>query len=265
MPDISVVIPTFRRPRELSEALGSVLAQDVSLDVTVVDDSPEQSARPVVEQLDDDRVRYRAMPTPTGGWPSRVRNEGWPSTHGRFLHFLDDDDLVPRGHYAQAVADFEAHPDAGVLFGRVQPFGDDERQTDAEAAYFQAAARRARICQRLGRWAFASRQYFERTMLVCSAGLIRRECVEAMQGFDADCRLVEDAVFFARAFREHGAHFVDRVVLHYRIAPSLMRSSPDPAEFLHSYRRAHESYRSRHGRLEFLALKAVNRAGLRYL
>ena len=265
MPDISVVIPTFRRPAELAEALASVLAQDVSLDVTVVDDSPEQSARAVVERLDDGRLRYRAMPTPTGGWPGRVRNEGWPSTHGRFLHFLDDDDLVPRGHYAQALAEFDAHPEAGVLFGRVQPFGDDTRQTDAEAAYFRSAARRARFCQRLGQWAFVSRQYFGGTMLVCSAGLIRRECVEAMQGFDPDCRLVEDAVFYARAFREHGVHFVDRVVLHYRIAPSLMRSGPDPAEFVRTYRRAHDSYQARHGRLEFLALKAVNHAALRHL
>ena len=265
MPDISVVIPTFRRPRELAEALASVLAQNVSLDVTVVDDSPEQSARAVVERLDDARVRYRAMPTPSGGWPSRVRNEGWPSTRGRFLHFLDDDDLVPRGHYAQALAEFEAHPEAGVLFGRVQPFGDDPRQTVVEAAYFRAAARRARTCQRLGQWAFVSRQYFEQTMLVCSAGLIRRECVQALGGFDPGCRLVEDAVFFARAFREHGALYVDRVVLHYRVAPSLMRSSPDPAEFVHSYQRAHESYRTRYGRHEFLALKAVDRAALRYL
>ena len=40
---------------------------------------------------------------------------------------------------------------------------------------------------------------------------------------DGDLRLMEDVDFFARAIRRFGARFVDRVTLHYRIGPSLMR------------------------------------------
>lgn len=47
--DFSVVIPTFRRPKELKDALASVLSQiGVTLEVFVIDDSPEGSAKGVV-------------------------------------------------------------------------------------------------------------------------------------------------------------------------------------------------------------------------
>src|SRR5262249_9697815 len=97
-PDISVVIPTFRRPRELVDAVHSALAQTgFSIEVLVVDDSPEGSAREAIAALDDPRVSYLKRSVPSGGSPALVRNDGWPRTSGRFVHFLDDDDRVAPG------------------------------------------------------------------------------------------------------------------------------------------------------------------------
>src|SRR5689334_14881172 len=79
IPDVSVVIPTFRRPQPLVEAIRSVLDQEgVQVEVIVMDDSPEGSALPVVAQLGDARVLARRMPQPTGGNPSLVRNTAFP-------------------------------------------------------------------------------------------------------------------------------------------------------------------------------------------
>jgi glycosyltransferase involved in cell wall biosynthesis len=40
--DFSVVIPTFRRPIELIEAISSVLRQhDATIEILVIDDAPE--------------------------------------------------------------------------------------------------------------------------------------------------------------------------------------------------------------------------------
>ena len=122
--DFSVIIPTFRRPRELLESISSAVNQPgMSVEVFVIDDSPEGSAEEAVKSLGDSRVTYLNNPHPTGGVPSVVRNLGWPLTNGIFLHFLDDDDIVAEGHYAAVKAAFEKHPTVGLVFGRIEPFG----------------------------------------------------------------------------------------------------------------------------------------------
>ena len=161
--DISVVIATFQRPKELAETLASVLSQhSVSIEIVVVDDSPEGSAQEVVNNAQDPRVRYLRNPEPTGGFPSIVRNLGWPLAEGALVHFLDDDDLVPEGHYAAVKAAFSQHRNVGVMFGRVAPFGNPpEDQMRAERCFARDAARGAAFCQHFGpKWAFTARMIF---------------------------------------------------------------------------------------------------------
>jgi len=271
--DISVVIPTFRRPRELTESLDSALAQrGVSLEVVVVDDSPEGSAAAVVEHLRDPRVRYLRNPNPSGGMPSRVRNLGWPLTSGRLVHFLDDDDRVPPGHYAVVQEAFARYPDTGLVFGRIEPFGaGPSDQLEHERRYFASAARKAATANRLGRrWAFSAYMLFDMALLVCSASMVRRECLVAAGGFDPDIRLMEDAEYHLRIMRRFGARFLDRIALHYRISsPSLMHAPNPPPEQLaqeKAGRRAMQAkYRSQHGALDFWLLAAAARGLLRFL
>lgn len=271
--DFSVVIPTFRRPQQLSESILSALRQHgVTLEIVVVDDSPEGSGAAVVEAIGDARVTYLKNPHPSGGVPSRVRNLGWPPTSGRFLHFLDDDDLVTDGHYAAVQGAFERHPEAGLVFGRVEPFGSGPAdQLQHEKTYFARAARKAAMSNRFGpRWAFTGHMLFDTALLVCSASVVRRECVIALGGFDPAIRLMEDADFHVRVMRDHGAHFLDRTAVRYRIgSPSLMHTPNPPPEQLAQElagRRAMQAkYRARKGGLEFYLLALATRGLLRYL
>jgi len=268
--DVSVIVPTFRRPEALSEALSSVLRQKgASVEVIVVDDCPDGSARPVAEAAEG-RVRYFHNPRPTGGVPSIVRNLGWPHAEGRFIHFLDDDDLAPPGHYSAVREAFDSRPHVGVVFGPVEPFGDcPVDQLMHERRFFLDAARRAATCARFGpKWAFAGQMLFDKTLLVCSACVIRRECVEALGGFDPEIRLMEDSDFFLRAMRQFGVHFMERTALHYRIgSPSLLHGlDPDPSrriEQKQGRRRMQAKYLERRGALEFLSLALFARTVLR--
>ena len=273
MPDISVVIPTFRRPTLLAEALKSVFRQTgASIEVFVVDDCPNGSARETVEALGDSRLIYIRNPEPTGGYPSIVRNLAWPRATGSYIHFLDDDDIVPDGHYAAALGEFERHPRVGLIFGRVEPFGDcSPEQLARERGFFNAAALNAQRCARFGaRFSFAGWMLFGSVLLVCSAGLLRRGAVAGVGGFDAHMSLWEDTDFFCRVTRKFGAAYVDRVTLHYRIGgPSLMHSPNPPPEQhaaeLEGARRVWTNYRRDRGLAEFLALAALTRLILKRL
>lgn len=271
--DFTTVIPTFRRPAELRDALASVLRQSgVTLEILVVDDSPEGSAEAAVQAFADPRINYRKNPRPTGGFPSIVRNLAWPLARGDFIHFLDDDDIVPEGHYAAVKQAFAENPRVGLVFGRIEPFGEGpEEQLRHELDYFARAARKAAASARFGTKAgFVSNMLFGDALLVCSSAAVRRGCVERVGGFDPDIRLMEDADFNVRVMRACGAVFLDRPVLHYRIGyPSLMHApNPPPAqlaEVREGHRRMQRKYRRDRGVLEFLLLALFARTVLRLL
>jgi GT2 family glycosyltransferase len=266
--DFSVIIPTFRRNRELAEAITSVQRQQgVTLEILVVDDCPDGGAKTVVEGLDDGRVCYQRNPKPTGGVPSVVRNLAWPQAGGRFVHFLDDDDMVPEGHYATVAATFARHKEIGLVFGRVEPFGaGPETQLQHERQFFARASQSAMMCARFGRKRpFTGQMLFDLPLLVCGAAVVRRECVSGVGGFDPEIRLMEDADFNARVMRKYGARYVDRAALHYRIGyPSLMHSpNPPQAQLelqLEGRRRMRAKYRQEHGAFDFYSMALFTRA-----
>jgi glycosyltransferase involved in cell wall biosynthesis len=271
--DFSVVIPTFRRPAPLREAITSAIAQrGVSTEIFVIDDSPEGSAEDVVGSFADARIRYVKNPQPTGGVPSVVRNLGWPLATGNFVHFLDDDDIVMDGHYEAVKRAFDRRADVGLIFGRIEPFGSGPAaQLEHERRYFADAARRAAVSARFGRrWAYTGLMLFDAALLVCSASVVRRACIAPLGGFDPEIRLMEDADFHVRVMREYGAHFLDRAAIRYRVgAPSLMHS-PTPAptqsrEVADGGRRMQVKYRNERGKLEFYALALFARAVLKRL
>jgi glycosyltransferase involved in cell wall biosynthesis len=265
--DVSVIIPTFHRPVELREAIASVLRQTgVDAEILVIDDCAEGSARRTVDDFGDDRVRYLKNPAPSGGLPSVVRNLGWPQAQGKFVHFLDDDDLVPDGHYAAVNKAFALVPGAGVVFGRITPFGDVEADVEFERGYFDDAGRRAAGCHRFGpKWAFAARMFFQDTLLVCSAAVVRRECLEAIRGFDPLLRVNEDVDFYARTIRRFGAQFIDQTCLYRRVGPSLIRQADVQSLLAQTYKRMHANYRAEWGTTEFLALKGFARTVLKVM
>jgi glycosyltransferase involved in cell wall biosynthesis len=267
--DVSVVIPTFRRPGPLVEAVRSVLAQEgATAEVIVLDDSPEGSAREAISALGNPRVTYRKRTVPTGGNPSRVRNGGWPEARGRLVHFLDDDDRVSPGAYAEVLAAFAARPDVGVVFGRVEPFGDDPEVLAHERRVFTHAARKARLYERLrSRMLVVANQLFSGpTLHVNSACVIRREHVAALGGYDEQLSVVEDLEFYIRAIRAFGCAFLDRPLVEYRTgAPSLMKAGMQEGTVAAAYRHIYAKYRSTYGALELLSLKILGKAVLRWL
>lgn len=88
MTSFSVIIPTYGRPRYLREAVASVLAQtDQDFEIIVVDDcSPER-----VPEFADCRIKL--VRRPSNGGPAAARNSGINAATGRWLTFLDDDDV----------------------------------------------------------------------------------------------------------------------------------------------------------------------------
>lgn len=175
-------------------------------------------------------------------------------------------------HYRSVKAAFQTHTNVGLIFGRIDPFGSGPAtQLEHERRYFDNAARNAARCERFGsRLAFTGRMLFDYALLVCSASVVRRQCVVQVGGFDPAIRLMEDADFHVRVMREFGAHFMNQTAIRYRIgSPSLMHSpNPPPSqrqEELAGRRKLQSKYRSTRGWMEFYSLAIFTCTVLEFL
>jgi glycosyltransferase involved in cell wall biosynthesis len=258
--DVSVVITTFNRERLVLQAVESALVQTgVSLEIIVMDDSANGSARSAIESLKNPKVRYERVSGPSNGRPAAGRNEGAKLAVGEYIHFLDDDDLLEQGTLAVLSEALASKPGAGMAFGRVVPFGDNEAILRHQRQYFERATRTARGLR--GRMHLTARLLFRESILVNSACMTTRRAFEASGGFDGEIPVCEDVELWARVVRVTDYVFVDRPVLNYRTGePSIMHSLKESDPKLRiSYSRMQQKYRERYGSLEFYALKLASR------
>ena len=178
---------------------------------------------------------------------------------------------MPQGHYLRVKEIFSRRPNAGLVYGRIEPFGEVEvDQLQREIRYFEKAARSSSVCKRFGRWAFVASMLFGEALLVCSASILRRQCVIQLGGFDPDIRLMEDADFHVRAMREFGAVYIDGVSIRYRIGTRSLMHSPNPSELQLEYERTghrqmQRKYLKGRGILEFYALALFARSIIGFL
>jgi glycosyltransferase involved in cell wall biosynthesis len=91
-PDVTVVIPTRDRWPLVRRAVSCALRQvDVRVEVVVVDDGSADRTTKHLRAITDPRLKVLRLPTSQGG--ARARNAGIAEARGRWVAFLDDDDI----------------------------------------------------------------------------------------------------------------------------------------------------------------------------
>lgn len=115
---VSVVIPTHSRPDTLARAIESVLDQTHrDLELIVVVDGHHRPTEDLLTTCDDPRLRWIVNETNLGTGGSR--NVGVRAAHGRFVAFLDDDDVWLPTKLTRQVALLAAGDEPTVASGRI--------------------------------------------------------------------------------------------------------------------------------------------------
>lgn len=123
-PTVSVIVPTYNRADLLPATLDSVLDQDYrDFELLVVDDGSTDSTADVIAGTRDGRVVRIAQEH--SGLPAVGRNTGMRRAAGRYLAFLDSDDLWLPGKLAQQVALMDASPALGLSYTNCYRFTRD--------------------------------------------------------------------------------------------------------------------------------------------
>jgi glycosyltransferase involved in cell wall biosynthesis len=127
MATISVIIPTHNRPHLLARAVESARAAGTTVEVIVVDDASIDATADVCRELGD--IKYIRLERNQG--VAGARNVGILESTGKYVAFLDDDDLRLPGSLDTEAALLDANPEAGFVCGAMI-MADQEYQPTGE-------------------------------------------------------------------------------------------------------------------------------------
>ncbi len=122
-PLVSVIIAVYNGETCIARALESVFAQDFAgCEVLVVDDASRDSTPRILRRYGD---RIRVIRRKRNRGLAAARNRGVDRANGRYVAFLDADDVWLPGRLAKTVAALEDRKTATLAFSDVVPVDDN--------------------------------------------------------------------------------------------------------------------------------------------
>ena len=148
-PVVSVIVPTFRHERFLTQAVEIVVAQktDFPVEILITEDCSPDRTRAIAcgfQHRYPDRVRLFLSPANQND--NEVITRAWKGARGRYIAYLDGDDYWTEPRKLETQIDFlERHPEVFVCGHTVTTVNEDGHEV---GPVYPAALRRDRFVSR---------------------------------------------------------------------------------------------------------------------
>lgn len=210
-PQVSVVLPTFNRARELRRSIHSVLSQTFrDFELIVIDDASTDDTEEVMKGIDDGRLRYERLSTNLGG--AEARNIGSSMARGDIVAFQDSDDEWTCLKLEKSVRELEADPAVGWVFSPfIQLWGTGCRRmpmknpTVDQAGFYESL--------------------LDANVVGTPTLVVKRAVLETVGGFDASMPRYQDWELALRLAQVSQARFINEpLILSYVTAGSITQN-----------------------------------------
>lgn len=213
---VSVIIPCWNAKAWIRDTLESVASQGYeSLDVIVIDDGSTDGTGEIINK----EFGFVHLETTSNQGASRARNLGTRLASGKYIQYLDSDDLLARGKINAQVAALE-QSDADVAYG------DWQRLVPVHSGFVEGET----IARRMERR--PELELFGDFWCPPAVYLFRRRIVDAVEGWNERLPIIQDARF-ALDCALHGGEFVycPGIMAQYRVHKRGSLSSHDSLAF----------------------------------
>jgi glycosyltransferase involved in cell wall biosynthesis len=205
-PKVSVVIPTYERAKFLKLTLESIADQTFKdFEVIVIDDgSRNDDARKVCDEFSF--CRY--LKIENSGGPAKPRNRGIDMAKGKYIAFVDDDDLWMPEKLAMQVTILDQNPEFGLVHSYCECINKDGKRIGAIVGKPGTPDVKHGDCffKMIGNWT-----------VMMPTPLIRTEIVKLSKGFnELITPSTEDVEFFTRLSLLTKFWFINQPLVWYR-------------------------------------------------
>jgi glycosyltransferase involved in cell wall biosynthesis len=211
MPDplVSIVMPTYRRPHYLRQALASAVGQTYgNLQIIVRDNASNDETPAVVRSFEDPRIEFLQAPQTGTAWENGI--ECFKRVAGKYVIPLCDDDILGENYVETLVSHSESDAGIWAAYGATHLIDENGTVTGKRVPNGTYTAGASELIRA---WCAASLplasgiNYLCRTSFITSLG--DRHCFP--DGHNSD-----NAIFMAAGIRGK-VLFTDSCVFYYRI------------------------------------------------
>lgn len=123
-PLISVIMPLYNAERFVGESIENVLRQTVGdFELIVIDDASTDASAEIARAYAAKDDRIVLMHNELNSGAARTRNRALDAARGKFITFMDADDLCSPERFAKQLAFFEQHPQTDICGSYYTMFG----------------------------------------------------------------------------------------------------------------------------------------------
>ena len=210
-PTVSVVIPTYNRANFLPATIQSVLDQTFSdFEILVIDDGSTDNTDQIVRQISDDRVIY--IRQSHSGLPAVGRNKALAHARGRYIAFLDSDDLWLPQKLARQVKYMDSHPNIAMTYTNAYAFTNDPDKFNPTSI----------LSARQGMSGYIFEELYGNPVILNLTVMIRSDVVSQVGMFDENPQLKanEDYEYWVRIAFRYQISYIDESLALYRQHPA---------------------------------------------
>lgn len=143
---ISIIIPSYNRSLLTAEAVESVLSQQLAdIEIIVVDDGSTDDTSVILSPFAKQKI-IKYIYQKNGG-ESAARNRGIQEAHGKYIAFLDSDDLLTPNSLILRLDYLDSHSNIGLVHGNFSKFSEDTPDLGTrDTSWFQGDIYPAILC-----------------------------------------------------------------------------------------------------------------------
>lgn len=259
MVDVSIIVPSYNRVHTIEASIDSILSQDFegTFEVIVSDDGSSDGTQELVRARYGEKVKL--LHKPEGCMEqgaASARNRGLKMATGRYISFLDSDDVYMPDFLQTMTSVLEEASEFGYLFCRVLKSvrnADDEMTSSWTRNDMSVIDRRYHV--------------LHRAYCVCTIGIMcRKEIIDRIGEFDTSLTVGEDSDMWIRISEVSEGRFIDYPGAVYRIdgyadnqlskLPAMRKSADGRKVYENALNRYRDNALSDRMRL-FLVLKGI--------
>lgn len=205
---VSVIVPVYNRAHLVTETVASILGQTYqNIEIILINDGSTDDSLKVVQALQQESPDVIRIIDQENQGQTVARNQGIKHARGKYVAFLDSDDLWVSGKLEWQIPLFDEG--VGLVYGGVEFINEHGETTGFDSC---DSAIQGKIYPHL----------LVKNRMTGGSVVVLREALDMVGMFDPEFRAAENWDLWLRICKEYEARLVDKPVVKYRLHPNNM-------------------------------------------